>query len=189
MIGIINASVPCERSKSESDGCPRLFRRTTARFVLAVLTVCGVVATGGCGQKGGQPTSNGQQPTTERKGAAPIPISNTDPCAMRLHDLCAPLLLYYRDFQSLPQRLEDLRQVAGFQDQVLLTCPTNNRPYVYNPVGVMNPDQPERVIVYDAEPHSGVRWAISIIEPKGDGPLITKVIGLQESQFHFTLPR
>jgi hypothetical protein len=108
---------------------------------------------------------------------------------MRLHDLCAPLLIYYRDNHSLPARLEDLRQVAVFQDQVILTCPVSNRPYVYNPVGIVNPNQPERVIIYDAEPHAGVRWAISIVEPKGDGPLITKVVGLDEAQFHFSLPR
>ena len=67
--------------------------------------------------------------------------------------------------------------------------PHDQPPLRLYPVGVVNPNQAERVIIYDAEPHSGgIRWAISIIEPKGNEALITKVIGLQESQFHFSLP-
>jgi hypothetical protein len=163
------------------------------RRVLGILVVGLATLAGGCGGKGGQAPNSSGGPVVarppERPGATQTPISNTDPCAIRLHDLCAPLLLYYSANASLPPRLEDLREVAGFQDQVVLTCPVSNRPYVYNPVGVVNPNQAERVIVYDAEPHQGIRWAISIIEPQGNGPLITKVIGLQESQFHFSLPR
>lgn len=167
---------------------PRFQRR-----VLGVLVLGLAALAGGCGEKGGQTATSPGGPVLarppERSGGKQIPISNTDPCATRLHDLCAPLLLYYNANHSLPPRLEDLRDVAGFQDQVVLTCPVSNRPYVYNPIGVVNPNQAERVIVYDAEPHQGIRWAISIIEPQGDGALITKVIGLQESQFHFSLPR
>lgn len=164
----------------------------SARHPLAIVVLSLAALLGGCGDKPPQTTSS-KGPVSarppERGGSKQIPVSNTDPCAMRLHDLCAPLLLYYGMNHSLPPRLEDLRQVTGFADEVVLTCPTTNRPYVYNPVGVINPNQVERVIIYDAEPHSGgIRWAISIIEPRGNEALIAKVIGLQESQFHFSLP-
>jgi hypothetical protein len=164
--------------------------RPSIRLAYAVLVISVGSLISGCGGKGDQA---GAQPAparqVERGGGKQIPISNTDPCAMRLHDLCAPLLLYYNNNHNLPARLEDLREVVGFQDQVILTCPTSNRPYIYNPVGVVNSNQPERIIIYDAEPHGGIRWAISIVEPQGDGALVTKVVGLQESQFHFSLPR
>lgn len=186
-----NPPMSCGGSESTSRlraACPR--RRVG--YALSIVALGLAVLVGGCGDKAA-PTSSSRGPVLarppERSGGKQIPVSNTDPCATRLHDLCAPLLLYYRDNHSLPPRLEDLRQVTGFAEDVVLTCPTTNRPYVYNPIGVVNPNQAERVIIYDAEPHSGgIRWAISIIEPQGDGPLITKVIGLQESQFHFSLP-
>jgi hypothetical protein len=165
--------------------------RHRAHRVLTIVLLGLAALAGGCGDKAIQTSSGGPvlARPPERSGTKQIPVSNTDPCATRLHDLCAPLLLYYGENHSLPARLEDLRQVTGFADDVVLTCPTTNRPYVYNPVGVVNPNQAERVIIYDAEPHSGgIRWAISIIEPKGNEALITKVIGLQESQFHFSLP-
>jgi hypothetical protein len=109
---------------------------------------------------------------------------------MRLHDLCAPLLLYYATHQALPERLDDLRQVPGFESQVELICPVSNRPYIYNSFGLPHPDRAERVVIYDPTPaHSGFRWAISIIEPQQpNAPLITKVIAIPESQFHLNLP-
>ena len=186
-----NPSV-CNRG-SEWTRTPRPPRGPTSPpGVLLFLGLVGLTLVGGCGDKS-VATSSSNGPVlarpSERSGTKQIPVSNTDPCAMRLHDLCAPLLLYYGENHSLPPRLDDLRQVPGFADQVVLTCPTTNRPYVYNPVGVVNPNQAERVIIYDAEPHSGgIRWAIAIIEPKGNEALTTKVIGLQESQFHFSLP-
>ena len=102
---------------------------------------------------------------------------------MRLHDLCGPLLMYYRLHQALPQRLAELKEMPSFGADVELTCPVSKQPYVYNAFGLPSPDKSERVIIYDATPaHSGFRWAVSIIEPKdANAPLITKVIALPES--------
>jgi hypothetical protein len=127
------------------------------------------------------------QPTgaTNNKESGPA-ISNTDPCASRLHDICEPLLLYYLKNHQLPGRLEDLRDLPGFE-QIELTCPVSKQAYLYNPVGITTAESRARIICYDPTPaHAGCRWAISIIEPEADnGPLITKVIGLPESHFTF----
>lgn len=113
-------------------------------------------------------------------------ISNTDPCASRLHDICEPLLLYYLKNNRLPARLEELRDLPGFE-QIELTCPVSRQNYLYNPVGITTAESRARIICYDPTPaHAGCRWAISIIEPQdSNGPLVTKVIGLPESHFTF----
>ena len=119
------------------------------------------------------------------KDAAGPAISNTDPCASRLHDICEPLLLYYLKNGKLPGRLEELRDLPGFE-QIELTCPVSNKPYLYNPIGITTAENRTRLICYDPAPsHFGMRWAISIIEPEENGPLVTKVIGLPEAHFTF----
>ena len=161
-----------------------------ARGASLGLLVGVMVAVAGCESK---PTSNAAPAGPRLDGSAPTaqaPISNTDPCAMRLHDLCAPLLMYYRLHQALPQRLEELKDVPSFGADVELTCPVSKQPYVYNAFGLANADRTERVVIYDATPaHSGFRWAISIIEPQdATAPLVTKVIAMPETQFHLTIP-
>jgi len=125
------------------------------------------------------------QPTSPKnKESGPV-ISNTDPCASRLHDICEPLLLYYLKNNRLPGRLEELRDLPGFE-QIELTCPVSKQAYLYNPIGITSAESRARIICYDPTPaHAGCRWAISIIEPEDNGPLITKVIGLPESHFSF----
>jgi hypothetical protein len=115
------------------------------------------------------------------------PITNTDPCAMRLHDLCGPLLLYFAANRQLPARLEQLQQVPGLEHVAAeLRCPVSDLPYVYNPAGWLLPEKQQRVIIYDRTPaHDGMRWAIIIEEPQEGQPLITKVIAMPESRFTF----
>jgi hypothetical protein len=116
-------------------------------------------------------------------------ITPTDPCASQLHDLCHPLLLYYATRHQLPERIEELRQIPGFESAHFI-CPVSKKPYIYNPIGVQTAGQPARIVLYDPAPsHSGFRWAISIIEPQRESdPLITKVIGLPESHFSLRIP-
>ena len=108
-----------------------------------------------------------------------IPNSNTDPCAMRLHEFCAPLLLYFATNHTLPPNVESLNITTEE-----FVCPVSHKPYIYNPNGLPAPDPGARLIVYDPEPtHQGRRWAISVMEPHGDAPLIAKVIAIPESRF------
>src|SRR5689334_3569249 len=101
-------------------------------------------------------------------GGHTVPISNTDPCAERLHDICEPLLRYYLDNQELPPNLETLKQMKGFST-LELTCPVTKRPYVYSPVGIQNAVNKQRILIYDPAPvHAGMRWAVVIVSPEGD---------------------
>ena len=132
---------------------------------------------------GCQNTSVPQKPLPETSA-----ISNTDPCATRLHDICGAILFYYATRQKLPARLEELTQLPGFEDIREFRCPVSGEPYLYNPIGIVTPEQPTRVILYDPAPsHAKMRWAVSIVEPPDAGPLVTKVIALPESAFSLNL--
>jgi hypothetical protein len=103
-----------------------------------------------------------------------------DPCAGRLHDICGALLLYRTKTGNLPERLEDLKEadLAGIPE--VLQCPVSGKPYLYDKSLAALPGAAGRVIVRDAEPvHSGLRWAISIAEPKKGEPLITRVVAVR----------
>lgn len=135
----------------------------------------------------------GCQSTTRDDNArvTPVPssaITNTDPCATRLHDICGAILFYYATRHRLPARLEELTELPGFEDVREFRCPASNQPYLYNAVGIVSPDQPARVILYDPAPsHAKMRWAVSIAEPQDAAPLVTKVIALPESYFSLNL--
>ena len=124
------------------------------------------------------------QPQGDARAEAVAPISNTDACATRLHDLCEPLLLYYATRHEIPARLEELRQMPGFTE-LDLRCPVSRLPYVYNPVGIQTGDDQPRLVIYDAAPsHSGMRWAIAIVEPKDPAnALVAKVVAVPEGRF------
>jgi hypothetical protein len=153
----------------------------------------GVVLAGCGGARGAAGASTGAaapNPVGEKRVTTPVaPITNTDACATRLHDLCEPLLFYYLKNHKLPGRLDELKGEPGFDGPVDLTCPVSHLPYVYNPVGILTAVSRSRIIAYDAAPsHSGMRWAISIIEPEDNGPLIARVVALPESHFQLNIP-
>ncbi len=105
-------------------------------------------------------------------------LSNTDPCAMRLHDICGPLLLFDSTYEHLPPTLADLRKLPGFAN-LDLTCPVSHQPYLYAPNGIIVPGQSGRIIVYDPlASHADHRWAIVLLPPNRDGALWTKVVAL-----------
>jgi hypothetical protein len=176
-------------------------RRAAIRSGLALLGA--LTLTGGCGGRSGPQSStpqanrggndgNARPPSPSANGAGPdavVPISNTDPCATRLHDICQPLLLYYLQNGELPPRLDALQQMKGYAG-LELTCPVTRRPYQYNPLGVMNPEVKRRLVIYDPAPsHSNMRWAVAIEDPKEGGVLVTKVVALPESNFTLQLPK
>ncbi|MFT3787649.1 MAG: hypothetical protein QM770_16025 [Tepidisphaeraceae bacterium] len=111
------------------------------------------------------------------------PLSNTDPCAMRLHDVCGALLLYYFTHNELPEKLSDLNAIPG-EAPVELTCPVTKTPYIYTPNGIQIPERKSFIIIYDPSPaHAGMRWAVSIEQPVPGQPLVTKVVPLAERFF------
>lgn len=165
-------------------------RSLVSRFGLvccALLLAAAVL--GGCASDKSKPSASGDPASLDGK-LPTAEIKNDDECAGRLHDICGTLLLYYHNRHQLPARLEDLRQLRGFAD-LELTCPVSKLPYVYNPVGIITLDNQPRMVCYDAAPsHSGMRWAITVVEPRDNtGDLITKVVAVAESAFTLKLPR
>lgn len=121
-------------------------------------------------------------PTPGRGPTAPI--SATDPCATRLHDLCGPLLQYYALNRRLPDRLDELQALAGPDPAIAFDCPVSGRAYVYVPGGFAWGDKPGFIVLHDAEPsHSGFRWAVVVEEPRGAQPLVTRVVAVPEPLF------
>jgi len=63
-------------------------------------------------------------------------------------------------------------------------CPTSGLDYVYTSNGIFMPDRNVRVILYDASPaHSGIGWAVSILEPVPGQPLQTRVMATSGELF------
>ena len=172
---------------------PMPFRTTQATTVL--LLTAALLAPLACAPSSksakstrGPARSQIPNPGPDAPGKPTAPISNTDPCAERLHALCGPLLFYYALHRRLPERLDELRALADPIDApVEFTCPVSGLPYVYAPQGVRRPGgQPGVLVLYDAAPsHSGMRWAVAVDEPTRPGqPLVTKVVPEPEVVFH-----
>lgn len=125
--------------------------------------------------------TNPDKPTTQ-----PVqhPISNTDPCAMQMHDLCGAFLLFYLQYQRLPANLQELVTYPPNAEITSLNCPASGQPYVYNPDGILFTEKNSLVILHDASGiHAGHRWVIAIDQPQPYQPLVAKVIALPERFF------
>lgn len=139
--------------------------RHTELCRLVVLAVVLAALAGGCGPA---------QPAPAKPGG--LEIVNSDACSEQLHDLCAPLLLYYSVHKQLPARLADLGEVNG-KPASSLVCPVSRKPYVYGPEGLLVPGWPGRLILYDAEPsHGGLRWGIQAEPPRPGRPVLFRVV-------------
>ena len=128
--------------------------------------------------------SNIPEPARSPTGSPTAPLSATDPCATRLHDLCGPLLQYYALNRRLPDRIEELQAIAGPDPAASFDCPVSGRAYVYVPGGFAWGDRPGFVVLHDAEPsHSGFRWAVVVDAPQGSQPLVTRVVAVPDPVF------
>jgi hypothetical protein len=84
-----------------------------------------------------------------------------DACENRLQNIEAALLLYYSVNRDLPQKLEDLVYLSS--DDLPLTCPVSNQPYLYFKDGLPIPGSTRKIIVCDPTPaHEGKRWCIAM---------------------------
>lgn len=144
-----------------------------ARLLMLTLLVAAV----GC-QSAKKPTPPTPSDTAQAS------ISNTDPCAGRLHDLSGVFLMYLLRNNDLPETLDQLAPYAQQMGVTDLTCPASGEAYVYQRDGILFPEQNARIILYDAKPsHSGFRWAITLGAPTPDQPPRTKVVALPERFF------
>lgn len=115
------------------------------------------------------------------------PSVKPDPCAEQLHDLCGQLLLYHSRHGRLPASLGELAPGEG-DEAARPACPVSRLAYMYNPEGVSVPNQPGRLVVYDATAcHSGMRWSISVDEAGGGRTLTARVMLLPEDALRSAL--
>ena len=144
-------------------------------MLLFAVVACGAI---GCASND---NSRARTPSDARARNNTGGLSNTDPCAMRLHDISGAILFYYAIHHQLPPTLDDLRALSDY-DQPEYICPESKLPYIYNPTGLPTANQPgAKIVMYDASPaHAGMRWAISITE---SGVPTTKVIAVREEYF------
>jgi hypothetical protein len=110
-----------------------------------------------------------------------------DPCAKHLEDISGALLLYYTKNHHWPATLSELAPITG--EQLALTCPASNQPYIYNLGGLEGPDDQRRLIVYDATPaHSNARWGIVLGKDIHGGNPTFEVIAIPEVSFRLYHP-
>lgn len=148
---------------------------------VAILSL--IYALAGCKSVSTHPsTSNGSGLQTTSINQAPI--SNTDPCAGKMHDISGAFLMYLLRYNDLPETLDQLAPYAQQMGVTDFSCPVSGAPYVYQRDGILFPEQNARVILYDPKPsHSNHRWAIILGSPTPEQPPRTKVIALPESFF------
>ncbi|HTL29609.1 MAG TPA: hypothetical protein VL282_10315 [Tepidisphaeraceae bacterium] len=139
----------------------------------------------GCGanqKKSTSPPAPSHPSSTAQPSAQ---ITNTDPCAMRLHDICGPLLLFYGTHRRIPSNLQELKD--EFSDLPELVCPVSKLPYVYDPEGKVGTDPRTRIILYDAKPvHSGIRWGIGLVEAEPGAAPVAKVVAVPNQTIPMT---
>jgi hypothetical protein len=122
------------------------------------------------------------KPPTTHPTTGPLRISS-ESCEMRLQDLCGPLLEYLAIYHKFPDQIEDLRQLPDLDKAADFTCPVTHEPYVYVQNGIPMSDHKGGVLLYDRDPHNGVRWAIEMIWTPGAPAPLALVIPMTEEAF------
>jgi hypothetical protein len=126
---------------------------------------------------------------TSVQTASPETAVRSDPCAERVHNIGGTLLLYYASHQQMPQRLEELKPLADFDQPIELTCPVSGKPYLYAPNGLAAVGKEKRIVVYDAEPsHDGRRWCLFMLPAKPGQALAVEVLEVPEGLFRTFTP-
>src|SRR6266566_7412873 len=149
----------------------------TNKIVFWIVSALLVGFVAGC--KSGPSSPTAAQP---KQSSGPQPaLSALDPCPERLHDIAGALLNFLIQYNRLPPTLEDLAPIKG--TTLLLTCPTSNQRYIYNPSGIKFQAN-QWAVVYDAAPsHSNMRWAIVFSEGKQGQAPVPSVVAISEADF------
>ncbi|MGC4034211.1 MAG: hypothetical protein QM754_21235 [Tepidisphaeraceae bacterium] len=121
-------------------------------------------------------------------GTTPLPdnaqavISNTDPSALKMHDIAGALFFYYAMNKHFPEKIEAAFAVGDVP--LDMNVPGGHGQYIYTPDGFLLQDRKSRIVVFEPAPlHDGYRLAITIADPEGNQPMLAKVIALPESFF------
>jgi len=121
---------------------------------------------------------------------SPDEAVDSDPCAIRLHDIGGALLQYYALNKRLPDRLEDAAALADPGQPLQLTCPASGKPYGYAPAGLMMEGRRKRIIVFDPTPaHDGLRWCVFMADQTRPGAAQSvEVLPVPEGVFRLYRP-
>src|SRR5438046_414763 len=84
-------------------------RKTSLRTSITILAAM-VLLPIGCAAPSSPSAGPSRSSTTASSDVSP---TNTDPCAMRLHEVCGVLLLYYNTHHDLPPTLPALAKAPG----------------------------------------------------------------------------
>jgi hypothetical protein len=115
---------------------------------------------------------------------SPDQLLSTDPCASRLQDIGGTLLLYYSVNRHMPAKLEEIKPLADFDQDLQFTCPLSGKPYGYTPTGLAAVGKEKRIVVYDSEPsHNGKRWCVFMPPPRPGKAMSVEVLEVPEGLF------
>ena len=161
-----------------------------ARRTMILLVIAGLV---GCQPAPPTPARPAKPaPQAARPGAenaAPEQAAITDPCAVRLQDICGTMLLYYAVHRELPEKLEELQSLADVGAPLQFKCPVSGLPYVYIPDGLQSLGRTKRIVLHDATSvHDGNRWCVLCAPIKGGKAPYLEVIMMPDVLFHTYLP-
>jgi hypothetical protein len=116
------------------------------------------------------------------KDVSPESVLPTGVSATRLQDIGGYIMLYYRQFQAMPQKLTDLASLPGGQE--LNFNSDSGQPFMYQSTGMWSPERNNKCIVaYDPELRNGKRWVLFMSLPKSGAPLDVDVYDLPEPFF------
>jgi len=136
-------------------------------------------------------TTDGDRPAAggPAAGAESVPITNTDACASRLHEISGALLFHQLVRGGLPDSLDELATPPGVEALPEPVCPVSSRRYVYRPRGIYLQEREQYVVLHDPAPsHARMRWAITFEPAEAGSAPVTDVILLPESFFVLDLP-
>lgn len=136
---------------------------------------------------GAQPIGGPIQPIPPLSNMSPDQVVNSGPTAMRLQDIEGVMLQFYALNRRLPNSLEELKPLedpgtpADFFDS-----PTTHAPFTYSRIGLGQPNNSKRMILYESVPNrSGQRWCILMPPLTNDrsGAVSMEVVQLPEVVF------
>ncbi len=149
-----------------------------------------MILCGGCRSTGAsnpKPTASGAAPPAQPADANDI--TQTDPCAARLHEIAGAMLMYYAVNRRLPERLAELEPLADVDVTLNFTCPLSGLPYVYVPAGLRAAGRSKAIILHDAAAsHGGVRWCVLMPDTSTSTGKALEVLAMPEGVFRLYGP-
>ena len=158
-----------------------------ARCIITLLVAAFLA--GGCQSKSQQPAARDGRATSPATQAGQAPsavnlsdITQSDPCATRMHDISGVLLMYYAVNRQLPEKLAELQPIADVPLE--FTCPLSHLQYVYIPQGLRAEGKSKAIILHDAAAsHGGTRWCTLMPNSLTQTTQSLEVVQMPESVF------